>query len=210
VKDDATVWYRRDGRLPSGLWSVTAYQSDEHPDGRVAEGAGEPAGTPWIWRTREPERGILAVDVAPALRDQAPPLWFVNVDEPTAKPPATNLVAFATDTHPAGTIVDRYAFATAGVDNALQAGAVRWYRTGVVHQIFVAPEWRRRLVASVLLYTASALHQANGWPDHLRSDGRRTDLGELFAAGARHPQRIAPLSETMPSMDPTGEPEPAG
>lgn len=212
MKDDATVWYRREMRLPSGLWAVTAYRSDEHPDGQVAEDADEPVGTPWVWRTREAERGILTVEVAPELQEQAPSLWYVNVDEPTVKPPATNLVAFATDHYPAGTIVNRYAFATAGVDNALQAGALRWYRTGIVHQVFVAPEWRRRLVASLLLYAGSAFHQSNGWPGYLRSDGRRTDLGELFAAGARHPQRIAPLSETMPPMDPApdGVDGPAG
>jgi hypothetical protein len=201
VKASTTAWYHREARQPSGLWTVTAYQSDDHADGEVADTApGE--GVPWLWRTRVQERGILTVELAPQLREQAPPLWYVNVDEPTATPPATNLVAFPTDHYAPGTVINRYAFATSGVDNDLQAGAVRWYRDGIVHQIFVAPAWRRKFVASILLYAASAFHQSNGWPGHLRSDGRRTDLGDRFAAGTRHPQRFAPLEQTMPPMDP--------
>ncbi len=202
MKTTSTVWYQRESRLPSGLWIVAAYQNDDHADGDVVDASAGAPGLPWIWRTREPDRGILAVDLAPELQEQSPPLWYVNVDEPVATPSATNLVAFATHHFAPGTIISRYAFATSGVDNQLQAGALRWYRTGIVHQIFVAQEWRRKFVASTLLYAASAFHQANGWPDYLRSDGRRTDLGDRFAAGTRHPQRFAPLEETMPPMDP--------
>ena len=201
VKAATSAWYRRGARDDSGLWAVTAYESDDHADGEVVDDDPDP-GIPWLWRTHVPERGILAVELAPGLQEQAPPLWYVNVDEPTATPPATNLVAFATEHYAPGTIVSRYAFAGAGVHNDLQAGAVRWYRDGIVHQIFVAPAWRRRFVASTLLYAASAFHQSNGWPGHLRSDGRRTDLGDRFAAGSRHPQRFAPLEKTMPPMDP--------
>jgi hypothetical protein len=87
------------------------------------------------------------------------------------------------------------------VNNNLQVGAVRWYRTGIVHQVFVTPSWRRQFVATLLLGAADAFHQANGWPNHVRSDGRRTRLGQLLAAGIRQPGRFAPLSESMPSMD---------
>lgn len=196
--------------MSSGLWTVAAHQSDDHADGEVVDESVETAGLPWIWRTREPDRGILAVDLAPELQDQSPALWYVNVDEPTANPPATNLVAFPTDHFAPGTIVSRYTFATSGVDNQLQAGALRWYRTGIVHQIFVAPEWRRKFVASTLLYAGSAFHQSNGWPGYLRSDGRRTDLGDRFAAGVSYPQRFAPLERTMPPMDPAPDSSSAG
>lgn len=180
---------------------MTGYQSDEHPDGEVALEADAPEGTPWVWRTRGVECGIVGVEFGSEVREGALQLWFVNVDEPNAKPAATSLVAFATDDFEPGTIVNNYTFAASRVDNSLQVGAIRWYRTGIIHQVFVAEQWRRRFVASLLIYAASAFHQSNGWPGCLRSDGRRTDLGEKFAAGVRHPQRVAPLTETMPSMD---------
>jgi hypothetical protein len=56
-------------------------------------------------------------------------------------------------------------------------------------------------LGTVLIYAAEALHQAQGWPGHLHGDGRRTDLGSRFAAGVRHPQRVAPLTDLMPDMD---------
>jgi hypothetical protein len=72
-----------------------------------------------------------------------------------------------------------------------------------VHQVYVGEAWRRRQVGTLLIYAASAFHQANGWPDRLHSDGRRTDLGQQFVAGLRHPDRIQPLSDRMPPMDPS-------
>lgn len=146
---------------------------------------------------------LLRVELPPTAAPGAPALWFVHVDEPRSTPPGTNLVAFATEHFPPGAIVSKYTFATLGVENDLQAGAVRWYpSTAIVHQIFVSADWRRRSVATVLLHAADAFHQSNGWPGFLHSDGRRTALGQQFVTGVRYPQRFAPLQETMPPMDP--------
>jgi GNAT superfamily N-acetyltransferase len=114
-----------------------------------------------------------------------------------------NLVAFASDARPAGTVVNNYQFATMGVRSEEQAASVRWYpRDGLVHQIYVAPQWRRLLVGTKLLYAAGALHQSLGWTGKLHSDGRRTPAGDALTANLPHPIRIAALTETMPSMDP--------
>jgi hypothetical protein len=59
-------------------------------------------------------------------------------------------------------------------------------------------------VAGALLYTASAFHQAQGWPGKLHGDGRRTALGQALLGGIRHAHRASPLTETMPPMDPAG------
>lgn len=88
-----------------------------------------------------------------------------------------------------------------GVQNSSQVGAVHWYRTGIVNQVFVVPEWRRRLVATCLFAAADVFQVANGWGGHLRSDGRRTKLGMLLAAGFRHPQRFSAQTAVMAAMD---------
>ena len=196
------AWYRRLGRLDSGLWIVEAIEGDRHPDGTVApddKTADSAVDGPVLWRTEPSEFGLLRIvfNAVPGL----PPLWFTFVDEPKAGPAAANLVAFATPTFPAGTVVSGYAFASAGVPNDEQGGAVRWYRDGRIHQIFVSPDHRRQNVGTALLYAASAWHQANGWSGKLHADGRRTELGQRFAAGVRHPSRLQPLNETMPPMD---------
>ncbi len=201
----STAWYARTGVLGSGLHRVSAHLGGEHPDGSWVDmsGAAEPD-APTLWRTDDATVGLLRVLIAERATPGAPPLWYVWVDEPRADPVAANLVAFADEAVAAGTILDRYAFASMGVSNDSQAGAIRWYRSGVIHQIFVAPDWRRRQVGSCLIYAASAFHQANGWPGHLRADGRRTDLGERMAASLKHPQRVAPLTTLMPPMDAAG------
>lgn len=196
------IWYLRERQNQAGLWLAAAYRNNDHDDGEVLHL--EPGATYpplWDWRTFETDSGILRVEHMAPVSD-APPMWFVFVDEPKASPAAANLVAFTSAHREPGTIISRYAFQTLGVDNDSQIGAVRWYRSGVVHQIFVPPAWRRRFVATSMLVVADAFHQANGWPGHLRSDGRRTSLGKLFAAGTRYPRRFAPLEQTMPPMDP--------
>ncbi|MEQ1734991.1 MAG: GNAT family N-acetyltransferase [Rhodoglobus sp.] len=198
----------RSGRLDSDLYRVTAYVDSSHDDGEVVEVA-EPdslADVPQLWHTDASDHGMIGITIADSATPGAPALWFVNVDEPKSSPRATNLVAFPTDHFPPGTVVDRYAFGPLGLDNDRQAGAIRWYReTGVIHQIFVAEAWRRKQVGTVLLYAASAFHQANGWAGRLQADGRRTELGERLATSLKHRARVAPLSETMPPMDPPSQ-----
>jgi GNAT superfamily N-acetyltransferase len=198
------VWYVRGTRLDNGLHEVTAFVGAEHDDGTVVDvDIDDLVGHPHLWRAAAGERGVITVTLSASAAIGSPDLWFVNVNEPRSSPAATNLVAFASDHVTAGTIIDKFAFASLGVDNNDQAGAIRWYPgTGVIHQIFVAEKWRRQQVGTALLYTASAFHQANGWPGHLRADGRRTELGQRLAAALKHPSRVAPLSETMPPMDP--------
>lgn len=180
---------------------MRAFDAPGHRDGEVV-GAGEVgAGEDWVWRTSETGHGILGFEFAPRLAPDAPPLWFVHVDEPRAQRPAAHLVGFSSEHLPAGTIISRYRFATLGVHSDEQVGAVNWHRSGVASQIFVARPWRRHQAAIALLLAADAFHQANAWPGFLHSDGRRTELGELMIGGLPYPQRISPLTETMPPMD---------
>jgi GNAT superfamily N-acetyltransferase len=205
MPDTRNAWYLRRGRLTPTLWAVESRAGQEHDDGALVD-PGTPGvdGAPLLWRVEESDRGILRVALEPWVAPSAPACWFVLVPEPRASPPAVNLVAYADDRFPAGTVISNATFASARVPNDEQVAAVRWYPgTGLVHQIYVAPASRRNQVGTALLYTASAVHQAHGWQGHLHSDGRRTDIGQRFTAGLRHPGRIAPHTEVMPSMDPT-------
>lgn len=196
--------YVRSGRLRSGWWGVRSFQSDGE-DGSIREG--DEPDRPWGWSVEEaPEPAIARVRIAPRLLEQPPSLWFVVVDEPRANPRAVNLVAYADEVLEPGTVISRYTFPSLRVPNDHQVGAVRWYPgNGRVHQIFVAKEWRRRGVASSLLITADAVHQANGWPGVLHGDGRRTVLGQLFVDTLRWQHRISVLDRVEPPMDPDAE-----
>jgi GNAT superfamily N-acetyltransferase len=201
-KHPRNIVYTRGERLPSGIFPTTARMTDDEPDGAFIE-APDPL-WPILWETFDSDRGILRVEVAAIVAPDAPAVWFVQIDEPRSSPPATHLVAFATDARPAGTVVNHYQFATMGVKSEEQVAAVRWYpRDGLVHQVYVAPEWRRHQAGTLLLYSAGAVHQSMGWPGRLHSDGRRTSAGDALTSHILHPVRIAPLTETMPDMDPS-------
>lgn len=134
----------------------------------------------------------------------APLLWYVELPEPTERPAVTTLVAFSDVRFIDGTVVDGDRARRAGVDGRRQVGALRWWpATGLVHQIYVAPERRRRGVGNKLVEAAFGIQAARGLPP-LHGDGRRTELGEVWRNGLLPAvaARMAPLSEVMPAMTP--------
>ena len=141
--------------------------------------------------------------MSPDAAPDVPAMWFVALPEPTTERPAMTLVGFDKDPIPAGSVINDATFFHLPISNDEQVGAIRWWtKEAVVDQVFVGDDYRRRHVASALIYAASAYHQLHGWGGRLHSDGRRTPMGEMLVAGLRHPDRIAPLSDLMPPMDP--------
>jgi GNAT superfamily N-acetyltransferase len=135
----------------------------------------------------------------------APLLWYVEVPEPAARPAATTLVAFSDVRLPEGTVVDAERARRAGVDGSRQVAALRWWPgTGLVHQVYVAAEHRRRGVGNKLVRAAFGIQAARGLPP-LHGDGRRTELGEAWrnVLPPAVAMRMAPLSELMPPMTPS-------
>ncbi len=160
------------------------------------------AGAPLYELTPTESGGLAHLNITSEQLGAAPPLWFCWVDEPGAHPAAANLVAYADERVPTGTIISAMQFASMNNRVDEQVGAIRWYHDGgLIHQIYVAPSRRRENIGSALLLAAGAWHQAHGWPGRLHADGRRTDLGQKFAAGQQFAQRIGDLRETMPDMD---------
>ncbi|MCC5946834.1 MAG: hypothetical protein JJT89_00125 [Nitriliruptoraceae bacterium] len=204
-----TVWYLRE-RLDerTGRWQVRGIVSPAFGDGTVVErGDLAPEAVPpdraTLWSTSIDHHDRSVLWVTEAAVPGAPALWFVAIPQRDLDPAQHDLVAFASDVLPPGTVVDNITFAAMPVASAEQVAAVRWSpATAVVDQIFVAAEHRRSNLGTKLLYAASAYHQSMGWPGKLHSDGRRTDLGQRFTAGLRHPDRIAPWTDHAHPMDP--------
>lgn len=200
-----STWYVR-GRYDEQQerWVVRAFRGPRHPDGVVVEDdAPDLDGAQPLWMVAGDAHGRQVVSVSQRVLPLPPPVWFVAITDVPDRRDEAQIVAFASDHLPAGTVIDRFAFATLGVPNEDQVAAVRWCpSTGVVAEIFVRPDQRRQQVATLVLYAASAVHQSRGWPGALRSDGRRTDLGERFVTGLAHPERIAPWKERAAPMDP--------
>lgn len=137
------------------------------------------------------------------------PLWFVEHPEPAADPPAHTVVAFTGDGAAEGSVRTAAEVARRGLSAADQVGAVRWwYESGLVHQIYVQPAWRREGIARALLQAAAGVRVSNGWAS-LHGNGQRTDLGELFtSAGPTFLRtRVAPRTHRLPPMTPGGSGE---
>jgi len=206
-----STWYVR-SRFDTARdrWVVRAFRGPRYPDGAVvADESPDLAGAEPLWMVAGDDRGRTVVTVSQQVLPHPPPVWFVAVTDDPGRPDEAQLVAFASDDLPAGTVIDRFAFAAVGVPNESQVGAVKWRpASGIVLEIFVQRDQRRQQLATLLLYSASAVHQSRGWSGALRSDGRRTDLGERFVTGLAHPQRIAAWRERAAPMDESGEPAP--
>ncbi len=202
------AWYHRQEALPGRRWRVRCLFSDDHDDGEVVTDPGDTTGIFEIWRADLDEERRPRLRVDPAAAPSSPQMWFVALPEFGETRPAMTLVGYAHDALPAGVVVPDATFFSLPVRSRDQVGAIRWWRDeAVVDQVYVGENWRRRHVATALIYAASAYHQLHGWPGRLHSDGRRTSLGEQLVAGLRHPARIAVLDELMPPMDPTATPD---
>jgi GNAT superfamily N-acetyltransferase len=121
---------------------------------------------------------------------KAPPLSWAERSDNDAHPPATVLEA-----------ID----ATGARPDVLQAsgrtdpiGWVRWYpMTGLIDDIWVAPQLRRHGIATALLYAADVLSAARDWR-RLWADGQRSDLGDRLREGGVWRTRAADRTHVTP------------
>jgi GNAT superfamily N-acetyltransferase len=197
------LWW---ARLPlgreSGRRTLAGVLSDEFPADSVVDLPGDRRPPRWLIAVvAEDGSRVRAVEVA--LPD-APLLWYVDLAEASAAPPATTLVAFSDARFAEGTVLTAAEARAAGVGSGEQVGALRWWTgTGLVHQLYVGPAHRRRGVALKLAHAASGVQAARGLPP-LHDDGRRTDLGEQWRRGLAGyaAARFAPLSQLLAPMTP--------
>lgn len=191
-----------EGSLPGGRRRVRCVLTDEHPDGSLLDDPIDTDGAFVLWRVDVDDQGRGVIALNPAALGAAPPMWFVMLPEPDLERPAVVLVGFATDHLPVGTVITDPMFFSMPVKNEEQSGAIRWwYEEGVIDEVFVAPDWRRRGVATALIYAVGAWQALHGHPVNIRSDGRRTELGTHLDAASRFPSRFMPITEISRPMD---------
>ncbi|MBV9292224.1 MAG: GNAT family N-acetyltransferase [Frankiales bacterium] len=190
---------------------LLAFGTPDHDDGIIVDLPLDTPlpGEPLITVCLEADGGrVLEVHVGPIVSPGVPPLWYVEQPQPSARPAAMLLIAFATDHRPEGSVVDEATFKQMDVHSNEQVGAVRWYPdTGLVHQLYVSPRWRRRGIGTMLVAAAGAYRAARGWAP-IWSDNTRTDLAEEHMRSLPDPfkDRYQPRTSVMapPSDDPAG------
>ena len=195
-------WWARFRSLEEpGTEVLTAVVSDAFPAGSVVDqpDAGRPPG--WMVSATVRSGCVRGLDLA---RSGLPLLWFVEVAEPAQPEPAATLIAFSDPRFPGGSVLDPEEAQHAGVDGDAQVGALRWWTaTGVVHQLYVAPQHRRRGIGAALGVGAFALQAVRGGPD-LHGNGRRTEMGEVWRERLHPAVRhyFAPWTERAAPMTP--------
>lgn len=193
----------------SPVW-VAGAGSDQHADGELVElpvtdAIAYLAGATLAVAHLGPEQDVVALVVTPLGAPKAPPLWFAELPEPDAAPPALNLVAFTGHDVQPGRLLDRGALRATSARTRDQLGAVRLYpATGEVDQLYVSPQWRRQNIGTALTLAAGILAFARGsslpW-----GDGQRTSDGDRMTQASVWRHRAAPLTHLMPPMTPMDE-----
>jgi GNAT superfamily N-acetyltransferase len=164
---------------------------------------------------RDPDGGRTATVVAELVDEQVrsilvrwnertAKLWWVEVPETAATPPALNFVAYDVPVMTAGSIIDEAAFSSLGVTGQQQVGAYRWWpSTGEVHQMYVAPAERRHGIGIALGIVAWTYAWLRGWPPQF-TGSYRTEQGEAFLETAKPwwAGRTNPLTHVAPPMTP--------
>ena len=191
-----------------GVRRCVAVAGDRYPDGSTVELAALPAerdARVLVEAEYEPPAGPVLLVRPRALGGAVGPgLWFVRQPQPDDDPPAMVLVAFETQDVPAGRLVGPEEFRRLSPSVRDQVGAVRWWPgSGVVHQVYVQPQHRRRGIGRELVQAAGGYVVARRWPP-LRVGGTRTDLGEaaLQHAPEAFTTRVASRSAVAGPMTP--------
>jgi hypothetical protein len=195
------LWFaRRPG--PDGSMELTAVLGDGHPYRSVVDAEPGPKDVVLYRSFYRPDGTMTRAVVDPAITPRAPGLWYLEWPESELDPPATNLIAFATPEFADGTIVDGERWEALGADVREQVAALRWWtRTGQVHQVYVAPQWRRCGIGNKIVLVGAASTIGRRWPS-LWSGGETTDLGEAWVRPAVWGTRVAPRSRRIPPMTP--------
>ncbi len=181
--------------------SLVAVLSADFPAGTLVDLPGDRRPPGWQVAVVSGSDGDpVAVEVA---LPGAPLLWYVELPEPDAALPATTLVAFSDTRYADGRLLGPREARAAAIAADGQVAALRWWPgSGLVHQVYVGSDHRRRGVASKLVRAAFGLQAARGLPP-LHGDGRRTDLGERWrqALPDAVAARMAGWSQRLPAMD---------
>lgn len=148
---------------------------------------------------------VVGIQVAAVAAPKAPALWFAELPEENASPPATNLLVFTGHDVQPGRLLDATQLRESGVRARHQLGAIRMYPgTGEVDQLYVTPQWRRRSIGTALTVAAGILNYARGW-NLPWGDGQRTSDGDRLVTASFWRHRAAPLTHLMPPMTPFDE-----
>ncbi|MEI4273203.1 GNAT family N-acetyltransferase [Klenkia sp. LSe6-5] len=175
--------------------TLTGVDTDQYPFGSVVDQPDGRRPPSWTLSVTHDEDGGRVHEVLVNVPG-VPLLWFVEVAEPDAE----TLLAFSDARYPHGAVLTATDARAGGVRGEQQVAAVRWWTaTGLVHQIYVAPQHRRRGVATALATAAFGVQAARGRP-LLHGDGRRTDDGEAWRVGLTAGQQhwFAPWSQRLP------------
>src|SRR5690242_10898251 len=187
-------------------WLAVMPATPDHPDDVVVtlpEAQATEALDPHVLCIARYDEGrVTRLEVSAEAAPKAPPLWFADLPDPTAAPPTATIIAFAGHGMAPGALVGRPRLRELGVASDQQLGALRWYpNTGEVDQIYVAPAWRRRSIATAMLVAAGTLSVARHG-SRLWADGQRTALGERLRNADTWAHRAADLTHIHPPMTP--------
>lgn len=154
-------------------------------------------------RVRWDDAGKVAcVEATARVAPNAPPLWFVELEETETDPPRSTLVAFTGHDVAPGTLLDREGGTQAPVASTDQVAAIRWTpATGEIDQIYVDPQWRRRSVGTAMIAVVEALNTGRGLSP-VWGDGQRTAEGDRWRTAGIWQHRSAELTHLAPPMTP--------
>jgi GNAT superfamily N-acetyltransferase len=208
-----------DDTKPPGLWACRALRpdgstawvagtaSDRHGDGELVE-LPEADALAYVGEAAiavahlDPRGAVIGIRISAFAAPKAPAMWFAELPEERAAPPATNLLAFTGFDVEPGRLLDRAALHATGAWTEDQLGAIRLYpASGEVDQIYVSPQWRRRNVGTALTYVAGILAYTRSGPLPW-GDGQRTADGDRLVKASIWRHRAAPLTNLAPPMTP--------
>lgn len=187
-----TVWFWKGPRLSEKWVLIANYATNEHPHPFMVESKEKPTESePVSYCSLDDDDNLLVTlntDNSPDL----PNIWYV-VEETNSPIDMIAVHAIAGYAYPGGTVVMVKDIKNLELRASDRIGFVRWFRKDSrLQQIFVASDWRRKGLSTILFRIADIVVLAGEYGPYLNGGDITTSDGEELRKAWSNSNRVGP------------------
>lgn len=197
-----TLWFWQKSRLTSEWFEVYSYTTDEHPHPYLSRSPNPPTSARCWSSTSIDSLGNLIVHLPSDHLPDAPRMWYLLHRDYKLPLLSQSLIAFDTDHHQDGTVIEMESFNKLGISPDLRVAAIKWgFGDPKLLQLYVRDDYRRRRVSTKLINVADITNVAGNWGGFIYGGDQVTALGAKLAEAWADTSRLMPTEIILPSMD---------
>lgn len=191
-----TVWFWKGPKLNDKWFTVANYANDEHEKPSTVESSECPTDAKAL-SFIELVGDNIVVHLDDEQFDGSPDMWYL-LEETSLPTEMVTLHGMASNTFPAGTVVNVKVSKDLQINPSDRAGFVRWFRKDSrLQQVYTAEHWRRKRVSTVIIAVADIIIVSGEYGPYLTGGDITTNDGEELRKAWSHSSRLMKRSGSV-------------